>query len=186
MIVGKVVQIAGSVVAKQSFQGKRTLTTGSPLYVSDEIIVGQDSGVEISYTDGSLLDLGENTDFHIRDYQYKALIGQNKNVSELTTGAFRFLSGDIKPSPAQYNIKTPNATIGLLGTLVEGQMVEETLYVSCTKGKVEVRNPAGSVVIGQGLEQYAIVTSYTRRPRVYTSPPTPFIRPNIAPHHTGK
>ena len=70
VIVGKVVQIAGSVVAKQSFQGKRTLTTGSPLYVSDEIIVGQDSGVEISYTDGSLLDLGENTDFHIRDYQY--------------------------------------------------------------------------------------------------------------------
>lgn len=157
----------------------RALQVGSPIYVKDKIKTSDQSMIQIEFTDQSILDIKPNSTFVIKDYKYG--VGADRNNTELVAGGFRFLSGSIKPNPDDYNIKTPNATIGLLGTLLEADMAEDALYVACTQGQVQIKNSAGTVVIGEGMEQYAVVTSYSRRPNIFISPPSNMIRPTIQP-----
>lgn len=172
--VGKVTLLEGTAEATG-----RTLQVGSPIYVKDKIKTGDQSMIQIVFTDQSILDIKPNSTFLIKDYKYG--MGKDRSNTELAAGGFRFLSGSIKPNPDDYNIKTPNATIGLLGTLLEADMADDALYVACTQGQVQIKNAAGTVVIGEGMEQYAVVTSYSRRPNIFISPPSNMIRPTIQP-----
>lgn len=179
--IGKVTILEGTATVSQVMQAVRILSVGSMIYVKDMIQTGNDSHVQIEFIDKSVLDLKENTRFSIADYSYGSVFAKDQSHSELLEGGFRLLSGAIKPDPNKYNIKTPNATIGLLGTLLEAQMSDETLYVSCSKGRVQIQNAGGTVVIGEGMSQYAVVTAYSRRPNLFINPPTNFIRPTIRP-----
>ncbi|MBX7066234.1 MAG: FecR family protein [Parachlamydiales bacterium] len=172
--VGKVTILEGSATASG-----RTLEVGSPIYVKDTIKTSDGSTVQVQFIDNSILDVLPNSTYIIKEYQYGK--GKDRNNSELAAGGFRLLSGSIKPDPEQYNIKTPNATIGLLGTLLEAEMADEALYVACTQGRVQIQNAGGTVVIGEGMEQYAVVTSYSRRPNIFISPPSNMIRPTLSP-----
>lgn len=171
----------GTVTILQGFAtaSGKALKVGSFIYVKDTIKTNDNSIVQIEFIDKSILDVKQNSIYIIKDYQYGKM--QDRNNSELLAGGFRLLSGSIKPDPEQYNIKTPNATIGLLGTFLEAEMADDTLYVACTKGQVQIKNGAGTVVIGEGMEQYAVVTAYSRRPNIFISPPSNMFRPTIQP-----
>lgn len=179
--IGKVTILEGSASASGVMKQGRALAVGSAIYVKDMIQTESDSRMQIKFIDKSILDLNPNTRFMIEDYHYGNGLGKDRSQSELVEGGFRLLSGAIKPDPNDYNIKTPNATIGLLGTLMEAQMATDALYVACTKGQVQIKNAGGTVVIGEGMEQYAVVTSYSRRPRIFISPPSNMIHPNVRP-----
>ncbi len=178
--IGHVIEIIGTATASQPTQRERDLSVGSKIYTKDTIATADESAVRIQFLDKSTLDLTANTRYYIDEYQYGSL-GKNRSQSELLEGGLRLLSGSIKPDPSEYSIKTPNATIGLMGTLVEAQMAEDTLYVACTQGHVQIQNSAGTIVIGEDMEQYATVTSYQRRPQIFINPPTNLIRPNVMP-----
>jgi hypothetical protein len=179
--VGKVSILQGTATAAQPKEKERTLQEGSPIFVKDTIQTASDSMIQIQFKDKTILDLTPNTRYAIKNYQYGKTLSKDQSQTELIQGGFRLLSGSIKPDPDRYNVETPNATIGLLGTLLEAQMSEEVLYVSCTQGRVQIKNEEGTVVIGEGMEQYAVVTSYSRRPRIFINPPSNMIRPTIRP-----
>ena len=124
--IGKVTILEGSATASG-----RTLEVGSQIYVKDTIKTNDNSTVQIEFIDNSILDVKPNSVYVIKDYQYGKI--KDRNNSELVAGGFRLLSGSIKPDPEQYNIKTPNATIGLLGTLLEAELDDETPYVAFTE-----------------------------------------------------
>lgn len=176
---GKVSILQGTATATQPAAEERPLQEGSMIYVKDTVQTSDGSMIQIEFKDKTILDLTPNTQYVIQDFQYGKAIAADNSKGELIRGGFRMLSGSIKPDPEQYNVKTPNATIGLMGTLFEAQMSKDVLYVACTQGRVEIKNGDGSVVIGEGMEQYAVVTSYTRRPRIYISPPSNLVRPNF-------
>ena len=175
--IGKVTEIEGAVEASQMMKKKRVLELGSLIYVKDTIQTAGDAAVQIEFLDKTLLNLKANTRYFIEQYQFGK--GKDRSHGELLEGGFRLFSGSIKPDPDEYNIKTPNAVIGLLGTLLEAEMSDETLYVACTQGRVQIKNAVETVVIGEGMEQFAVVTSYNRRPRIFINPPTQQVRPTI-------
>ncbi|HSX37684.1 MAG TPA: FecR family protein [Chlamydiales bacterium] len=179
--VASVTNIKGDAQATRTLQPSRTLKLGSAIYIADMILVGPNSALQIQYLDESILELASNTKYLVKEYKYTKGSDQDSSHSQLFYGGMRMLSGKIKPSPDQYDIETPNATLGLLGTLMEANFEDGILAVGCSQGRVQITNKGGTVVIGEGMEQYAIVTSYLRRPRIYVSPPPILIRPNIRP-----
>lgn len=177
--VGKVTDIQGSVTASQPSREARVLAINSPVYLKDKIITEEKAAVEVTYLDQSILQLAQKAEFLITEFHYAKTMAKNTNKSELFQGTMRFFSGNIQPNPDDYNVVTANATIGLRGTVFSAEMSKEELYVACRKGHVQIANSSGTIVIGEGMEQYAIVTSYLRRPQIFISPPRPTIRPAV-------
>lgn len=179
--IAYLIEKEGTITAKTLLKS-RVLEVNSPIFVQETIAVSDDGSAQFKFTDDSLLDLKSSTEYTVNAYSYTGSAKKDQSVSSLATGGFRLLSGSIgKTNPEKYQIKTPNAVIGLRGTLVEGVMEDTTLYVSCTEGQVTITNSAGSIVIGEGMEEYAIVTSYQRRPQIFIEPVRPTITPQLRP-----
>jgi hypothetical protein len=77
-------------------------------------------------------------------------------VVNVLQGTFRFVSGSVKPGG--YTIKTPGATVGLRGTIVEGFMSANSLLLVIVQGSVVVTTLDGtSVTLNAG--QYITVSN---------------------------
>lgn len=151
--IGKVVSVEGQVQAND-----RSLSRGSPIFVSDVIAVSDKSKVQIKFTDGGVVNLIPSTQYSINSYQVNKGGGSNYSA-ELAAGGFRALSGSIGKSDADnYEVKTPTATIGIRGTLFEANIVDGETFFGCTNGNIIVSNEAGerSLHAGQFVSATAI------------------------------
>jgi len=177
--IGKVVLAEGEVSAIDKEKTERPLKKDSPVFEKDTIVVSEDARAEIHLTDGSALALRPETEYQITSYSYEKSPTKDNYLGNLLKGGFRTVSGAIgKENPEKYEINTPNAIIGLRGTLVDGSYKDNTLYVFVDQGKAEVRNGAGSIMIGTGLAQYAVVSRYNALPQTMMSRP-----PQLTPYH---
>lgn len=157
-VVGKILASEGSVSAK-SVEGERTLSKDSDVLLLETIVVGAASRAQILFSDGALLNLIPNTEFRVNTYRYKVAAQTDQASSELLKGGMRLLSGSIaKKNPNEFDIKTPSATIGLRGTVVEVALDGTRLFVGVEFGRALVSNSAGSKMIGVGEKnQYIVV-----------------------------
>ncbi|MBX7066540.1 MAG: FecR family protein [Parachlamydiales bacterium] len=148
--IGKVTAVDGNVLAKSS-SGERTLTAGSDIFLKETIVVAVNALAQIQFTDGGIINLISGTEYRVNTYKYQKTFQKDQSSSELLKGGFRVLTGSIgKSNPNNYEIKTPSATIGLRGTIVEARMVDGALFVGVDAGKALVSNSAGSALIGVG------------------------------------
>ncbi len=176
-----VTKIRGDVIAVRPDDKSRDLDVESPVFVKDLIQTASRAVVQLRFLDGSILNLHPSTSYSIDKYSYGKFLSKEESKSELIEGGFKLLTGKIKSDPSRYNIKTPKAVIGIRGTLLEAVLTPDQLSVACTKGQVEIKNDSGTIVIGEGMAQYAVVTSYSRRPRIFIAPPTSVVRPIVPP-----
>lgn len=141
----------GAVVATTN-KGERLFSKNAEIFVKETIRVATDSRVQIQFTDGGLLNLISGSGFRVNTYKYKKAFQKDRSSSELVKGGFRALSGSIaKKNPKEYEVKTPSATIGLRGTILEAIIQGTTeLFVGVEHGRALVSNDAGSVMIGTG------------------------------------
>jgi uncharacterized membrane protein YgcG len=121
MPVGRVIWVKGTIVADHDGQAERGLIKQSILFVGDKLVTGKKTEAEIAFTDTTLMTLGENTIFVIKDYAYHPDSKEGKSVGrfvmDLVAGAFRTITGLIpKGDPSDYKVETPVATIGVRGT----------------------------------------------------------------------
>jgi hypothetical protein len=186
--VGEVVVANGSIRALDANQNVRSLTKKSSIFVADTIEVGENSLAGIQMLDGSVITLVANTKYRIESFIYKSSSSKDNFVSQLSKGGFRLLSGDIgKRNPEKYEIRTENGTIGLLGTVVEGLMQDDSLYVHVNKGRATLTNAAGTVTIGTGTVEYAVISRFDELPQTLVSRPaqlTPhYFVPQVRPGH---
>jgi len=157
-VVGKILASEGSVRAKSEAE-ERTLSKDSDVYLLETIIVGAASRAQILFSDGALMNLIPNTEFRVNTYRYKVAAQADQASSELLKGGLRLLSGSIaKKNPNEFDIKTPSATIGLRGTVVELALDGARLFVGVDFGRALVSNSAGSKMVGVGEKtQYLVV-----------------------------
>jgi hypothetical protein len=143
--IGKVIVVEGSVKA-----GSRGLSRGASIYVSDVINVPDGGKIQIRFTDGSILNLIESTQYRIDSYQLSSS-GTGQYSAQLVEGGFRAVSGSIgKNSPDNYSVKTPVATLGVRGTLFEANIQSGETFFGCESGTIRVKNKAGERVLGAG------------------------------------
>jgi hypothetical protein len=167
---GKVVSTSGSVQVVTASGEARAVAKNDVINTGDTLDTGQ-GRAQVQFADGGLVALKPGTQFRIDDYNYQgAEDGTERSFFSLLKGGFRAISGSIgHRNPKSYRVKTLVATIGIRGTVYDGEYCEEEcagkpkgLHVSTVEGSVNVANEAGSVDVNAG--QSAFVQDSTTPP----------------------
>ncbi len=115
----------------------------------DILHTGQKSKMQIVFNDKTVISLGQNSRMRVDEY-----IFDKKQVEahfSVTKGFFKSITGKIgKIAPDHFKVKTANATIGVRGTTIIGEVTPKFDIIACTYGQIVVSTPYGSVVVDQG------------------------------------
>ncbi|MGE0658106.1 MAG: FecR domain-containing protein [Reyranellaceae bacterium] len=133
--------------------------TGDKVFQNELIRTGTESKGQLLFRDETSLTIGPESEVKLDQFVYNPQ-GSSSVTLNATKGVFRFISGSL-PSQA-YEIKTPAATIGVRGTIInilllldgtevfqngEGSFVAQTL-----RGNFTVNRPGQVLVIRPGGE----------------------------------
>ncbi|MBN9231763.1 MAG: hypothetical protein BGO90_14975 [Legionella sp. 40-6] len=137
--VAKVLYTASKVVASHNGVS-RALTRGSTLDAGDTIITSSNAAANIQYQNGTLVNLGENTNYKILGYT------PNQDTAikaELNAGKLQLKT----PGKVKETLRTPVMALAILGTQVSVYVPQkDKVYVSVQEGRVE----AGGAIFGAG------------------------------------
>ncbi len=121
------------------------------IYHNEAIETGDDSATEFVFFDETRLALGPNSRMVLDRFVYDPDPSKAAFIMTATAGVFRFVSGKIPKSA--YEIRTPNATIGIRGTVfsfivipgdTEGKPTKTNVTIE--EGVAEITNCLGERV----------------------------------------
>lgn len=162
-LAGYVTRVRGEVQVLAGVKAQ-TLALGNPLYLGQRISTGADARLEARLKDGSVLTLGERTEFLIEQVAGSAPKEADSRFS-LLKGAFRAITGKLGngDAPASWQVRTPVAIIGVRGTELWGGFDllgagSDTLDVVMLKGRgVYVENPQGLTELAHGGDGTTVI-----------------------------
>lgn len=163
---GIVSKISGKITVFVDSGAQLALSEGDEVCAGDRIVIAQNGAAKITFTDGALLHVLQSTEIKIDDYHYAdASPKQSRSIVSLLKGDIRSVSGKIsKINPEHYAIKTPIATIRVIGTdfLVthlpennEGKLTGT--YAKVISGEVSVSSKLGSTILGAGDSSHVLL-----------------------------
>jgi ferric-dicitrate binding protein FerR (iron transport regulator) len=124
------------------------LTTGNSVFSNQRIRTGVASTAQLSFLDATSVSVAPQSELVLDRFVYNPSRGAGNVVLTTGRGAFRFVTG--AQNPTNYTIKTPVATIGVRGTIVEirnamlnGVMVS---VITLMEGSVQIRTRSGQTV----------------------------------------
>lgn len=166
--IGTVTAVEGSLKATSEGHTGRTLNQNSEIYLGDLLITNSTSKGEIEFTDGTILLLIPNSQYSID--AYNTGLGENKYWAKLKKGGIRLSTGMIaKKNPENFQLNTPNATIGVRGTTFMARMLDGDLYAGSSSGDITLSNSGGSLTLSEN--QYGMSTSSLSEPQALSSMP---------------
>lgn len=112
------------------------LRVGSPVYQNQHVRTAPSSTAQILFTDQTSLSVGPSSDVTLDKFIFDPSRTSGNVVLSATRGAFRFVSGSQKPS--NYQIRTPVATIGVRGTVVDTIVSETSTSVILGEGGADM------------------------------------------------
>jgi hypothetical protein len=147
--VGKVIIAKGETYAIDSANNARPLQRRSEVLEGDTLVTGGDSEIHIRFEDNAVLALRADSQLKISEYHAASNGEQEKVLMELLSGGFRTITGAFgKTDKEAYQIKTPNASIGIRGTNYEALLNNQELLVGVYKGGVKLQNSTGVINLG--------------------------------------
>jgi hypothetical protein len=127
----------------------QAVKVGTVLEEHDELTTSLKSKLQIVFKDKTVISLGQNSHFKIDEYLF-----EDKKVAarfSVSKGFFKSITGRIgKIAPKRFKIKTANATIGVRGTTIIGEVSPKRDIIACSRGEIVVSNARGSMVVGAG------------------------------------
>ena len=158
-VVGKTILAKGSV---ESFNvdnnEKRKLKRRSQIFTVDKIVTGDKSKAQFSMTDGGLITLKANTEILITNYNYSPEAGESSATLEVVNGGFRSISGLIKKSGGDYQVKTPVGSIGIRGTHFAVEVVGGDTFLAVYSGNIDVELNDQSILSLGSSEDFAFAS----------------------------
>jgi hypothetical protein len=135
------------------------LDLGASVFLNQEVSTGEAARLELTFSDGTQLTLGEKAKMILDTFVYNPAEGTGK-MKLAVVGAFRFVSGQVTKQPnQQVAVTTPVATVGIRGTEFWGGPIDDqALGVFLIDGEVTVTNAAGEQVLGTAGEGTNILT----------------------------
>ena len=143
---GTVTSVKGSVRV-----GNEQVTENQKIQPGSTVTTGPDAQVVMRFEDGQRVVLNQNTELKIVEYSYiEANPRGDRVVFDLLKGGARFVTGLLgRRSQAAFQMRTPQATIGIRGTDFMAVIVNP-LYVNVTQGAIAASNSAGTAAFGAG------------------------------------
>lgn len=150
--VGEVSRLQGACVGV-SEGTTRSLDSGLPVHLQEEISTGDAARLELTFDDGTTLTLGERARVVIDEFVYNPADGLDR-MAVSASGAFRFVTGALARADSDISVATPVALIGVRGTDFWGGPIDGAFGVFLLEGSVAVTNAAGEAVLaapGEGV-----------------------------------
>jgi hypothetical protein len=158
-VAGKTILAKGTV---ESFNvdnnEKRKLKRRSQIFTVDKIVTGDKSKAQFSMTDGGLITLKANTEILITNYKYSPEAGESSATLEVVNGGFRSISGLIKKSGGDYQVKTPVGSIGIRGTHFAVEVVGGDTFLAVYSGNIDVELNDQSILSLGSSEDFAFAS----------------------------
>ena len=102
------------------------VSSGSRIFLGDEIEVAAGGRMQIMLLDETVFTLGSGAKLVIDEFVYDPAAQSGSMTTQITKGAFRFVSGKLaKSSPQAMKVKLPTASISIRGTQVAGIVDED-------------------------------------------------------------
>lgn len=150
--VGKVVIAQGEVYALDPNNEQRSLARRSDVNEGDTLVTGADGSLQIRFNDNAVLALSPDSQLRISEYHGRDADNDEEQVlMDLLAGGFRTITGSIGSTDRDaYQVRTPNASIGIRGTHYEALLAESSLLLGVYDGGIVVSNENGSLNLGLG------------------------------------
>lgn len=133
-----------------SYGGRsRALAVGNAVFLNERIKTSDASSAQLLLLDKTSLSIGPHAELALDRFVYNPNRGSGRVVVNATKGAFRFITGS--QNPADYTIKTPVASLGIRGTIVDllisGDPISGyTLTVVLVEGSALIKLPSGQIL----------------------------------------
>lgn len=131
--IGAAVAVRNQVTGSQGGRD-RALAAGSQIFQNERISTGANSVAQLMFTDQTTLSVGPRSQVTLDRYVFDPNRSTGDVAVSLTTGAMRFISGS-QPSQS-YQVRTPVATIGVRGTIVDLLFLEGRMFAILDEGQV--------------------------------------------------
>ena len=167
-------QVAVISSVKNDVNGSLTgnLTSGTKIKQNETISTNANSSVNIMFADKSSVTVGPNSNVKIDNFVYQPNRGISGVAAEVTKGAFRYISGN-QPNETT-RIKTPLATVGVRGTVIEGYVdtdIPMEVFIFVEGVAMEVCRDGGNCISVNQRGQYVVVTlAGANGPTYWTGP----------------
>ena len=156
--IGAAAAVRNQVTAARVSGQHQPLTRGNPVYQDQTVRTGADSVAQLLFSDQTTLSIGQRSEVTLDRYVYDPAnrTGGGASVS-MTRGALRFVSGS--QDPRNYQVRTPVATIGVRGTIVDILIYEGRMFGILDEGQASFTLEDGTIIDlsrpGQAIEFYA-------------------------------
>lgn len=145
---GVVERAHGEVRIKRNGAVFDSVTAGQTITRRDHVSTGPGSRVLLAFNDGSRLAIGENALLVIADCLREEGRRSGALILDLVRGAIRLIAAKPKEAPdKRVEVRTAAATISSQGVDLWSGLVGGKRAVLVMKGKVDVRNDAGLVML---------------------------------------
>ena len=145
-------------VEKQAQIGSTTAVVGTPVHMNDEIRTGRNARLQVTFSDETLLTVGEDARVVIDSYVFDPGASTGVMALNASRGAIRFATGRLsKMQNKDIKVTTPAAALAVRGTEFWVGLLDlqyGVLLLSKT-GRVDVGNSDGEVTLsapGQGTD----------------------------------
>lgn len=174
--VGVVERAHGEVRIERNGALVGNVVAGQTITRRDHVSTGPGSRVLLTFNDGSRIAIGENALLVIADYLREEGRRSGALILDLVRGAIRLVAAKPKEAPdKRIEVRTAAATISSQGVDLWSGLVGDKRAVLVIKGKVDVRNDAGLVMLDR--KRFGTLISHR------LSPPE---KPTIWPSHRAR
>ncbi|MBC7767352.1 MAG: FecR domain-containing protein [Phycisphaerales bacterium] len=123
--IGAAVAVRNQVTGVRAGQ-ERALAVGNRVFQNESISTGANSVAQLMFTDQTTLSVGPRSQVTLDRYVYDPSRGTGDVAVSFATGAMRFVSGTQRPQ--NYQVRTPVATIGVRGTIIDLLVVNGRMF----------------------------------------------------------
>jgi hypothetical protein len=148
--------VAAAVKNDVQGRGSRAIDVGSEVFANERIRTGEAATAQFLFLDKTVMSLGPKAELVLDKYAYNPSRSSGQVVVNAVQGSMRFVTG--AQNPTNYAIKTPVATLGIRGTVVDLKVQPYQTFVGLIEGLATLKLLSGvSITIGKG--EYIIVSS---------------------------
>ena len=115
--IGKAASVKNQVEGLVEGQQARHLSSGNAVHSNELIRSGDAAVAELVFIDQTKVSVGPKSEIRLDKFVYNPNKGSGAVVLETSRGAYRFITG--VQEHKNYEIKTPYATLGVRGTIIE-------------------------------------------------------------------
>jgi hypothetical protein len=145
--IGNIKEIKGDVKVLRNHKTIKAYVN-MPVENKDTIYAYDNSKAKIVFKDNTIITIGKNSVFKVEDYVYGK---KAKAKFSFLKGAFVSVDGKIaKIAPKRFQLKTKNASIGIRGTIVFGDISNKKDIIGCTQGLISVSKNGHEVLVKPG------------------------------------